>query len=75
MKHVALGMNIMVIILSLYVVDNIIFSLCYFSHMLTGIIQPSAGTAYINGYDIISDHKGARKSLGFCPQHDVLIEQ
>lgn len=41
--------------------------------MLTGLITPESGTAIIEGYDISVDMQEARKSLGVCPQHDVLI--
>ncbi|CAG0889944.1 unnamed protein product [Cyprideis torosa] len=43
--------------------------------MLTGLLPPTSGTAYINGYDIRTDIVSVRSSLGLCPQHDVLIEQ
>lgn len=42
--------------------------------MLTGLFQPTSGTAYVNGCDIKMDLKGARQSLGVCQQHDVLFE-
>ncbi|XP_034667498.1 phospholipid-transporting ATPase ABCA1-like [Drosophila subobscura] len=41
--------------------------------MLTGTIQPSSGTAIINGYDIQTEHLQARRSLGFCPQRSVFF--
>jgi len=37
-------------------------------------MPPSEGTAYINGFDVQQDMKKIRKSLGFCPQHDVLFD-
>ncbi|KAL8611831.1 hypothetical protein ACOMHN_041293 [Nucella lapillus] len=40
--------------------------------MLTGFIPPSSGTALVNGHDIRSDIVGVRKSLGLCPQHNIL---
>ncbi|KRF97412.1 uncharacterized protein Dwil_GK21220 [Drosophila willistoni] len=42
-------------------------------NMLTGIIPPTAGTALINGKDICTEVEAARRSLGICPQHDVLF--
>ncbi|XP_030384717.1 ATP-binding cassette sub-family A member 3-like [Scaptodrosophila lebanonensis] len=42
-------------------------------HMLTGIISPTSGTAYINGCDIRTELDCARSSLGICPQHNVLF--
>ncbi|CAG0902291.1 unnamed protein product [Cyprideis torosa] len=43
-------------------------------NMLTGFLPPTSGTAYINGYDILSDIAAVRSSLGLCPQIDVLID-
>uniref|UniRef100_A0A8C6WDT6 ATP-binding cassette, sub-family A member 17 n=1 Tax=Nannospalax galili TaxID=1026970 RepID=A0A8C6WDT6_NANGA len=42
--------------------------------MLTGLIAPSKGQAYINGYEISTDMVQIRKSLGWCPQHDILFD-
>ncbi|XP_012502961.1 PREDICTED: ATP-binding cassette sub-family A member 3-like [Propithecus coquereli] len=42
--------------------------------MLTGLIMPSSGRAYVNGYEISQDMFHIRKSLGWCPQHDILFE-
>lgn len=36
--------------------------------ILTGLIPPSSGTAYINGYDICTNMNAVRSSLGLCPQ-------
>jgi hypothetical protein len=33
-----------------------------------GMLQPSAGTAYIAGYDITTNMAAIRRSLGICPQ-------
>ncbi|CAH0579245.1 unnamed protein product [Chrysodeixis includens] len=41
--------------------------------MLTGMVPPSSGTAFINGYNIVHETPLARKSLGICPQHNVLF--
>ncbi|ODN05940.1 ATP-binding cassette sub-family A member 3 [Orchesella cincta] len=43
--------------------------------MITGLIPPSSGTAYINGYDICTNMNAVRSSLGLCPQHDVLFDE
>ncbi|XP_055602215.1 phospholipid-transporting ATPase ABCA1-like [Uranotaenia lowii] len=43
--------------------------------MLTGIFSPTSGTALINGHDIRTDLDGARRSLGLCPQHNVLFDE
>ncbi|XP_035035732.2 phospholipid-transporting ATPase ABCA3 [Hippoglossus stenolepis] len=42
--------------------------------MLTGLFPPTSGRAYINGYDICQDMSLIRRSLGLCPQHDVLFD-
>ncbi|KFP09539.1 ATP-binding cassette sub-family A member 3, partial [Egretta garzetta] len=45
--------------------------------MLTGLHSPTSGQAYINGYEISQDmvlSGRARRSLGLCPQHDVLFD-
>ncbi|XP_004627914.1 ATP-binding cassette sub-family A member 3 [Octodon degus] len=42
--------------------------------MLTGLFPPTSGRAYIGGYEISQDMVQIRKSLGLCPQHDVLFD-
>ncbi|XP_039280718.1 phospholipid-transporting ATPase ABCA1 isoform X2 [Nilaparvata lugens] len=41
--------------------------------MLTGLFPPSSGTAKIYGLDIRTDMDAIRKSMGMCPQHNVLF--
>ncbi|XP_017145490.2 retinal-specific phospholipid-transporting ATPase ABCA4-like isoform X1 [Drosophila miranda] len=41
--------------------------------MLTGTIQPSSGTAIINGYDIQTERLLARRSLSICPQKSIFF--
>uniref|UniRef100_A0A914E137 ABC transporter domain-containing protein n=1 Tax=Acrobeloides nanus TaxID=290746 RepID=A0A914E137_9BILA len=41
--------------------------------MLTGVIPPTAGTAYINDFDIRDALPEIRKSLGLCPQYNILF--
>jgi ABC-type multidrug transport system ATPase subunit len=43
--------------------------------ILTGLIPPSSGTVYVDGYDILTDIKVVRKKLGFAPQHNILFDQ
>lgn len=43
--------------------------------LLTGLFPPSQGTAFIYGNDIRYDMDDIRKSLGFCPQHNVLFDR
>lgn len=42
--------------------------------MLTGVIPPSLGTAYINGLDIRTDMTAIRNSMGLCLQENVLFD-
>lgn len=46
----------------------------YVFRMLLGLIPPSSGQAYINGYEISQDMVQIRKSMGWCPQHDILFD-
>ncbi|GAM22430.1 hypothetical protein SAMD00019534_056050 [Acytostelium subglobosum LB1] len=41
--------------------------------MLSGDISPTAGSATINGFDLISQRSNALHSIGSCPQFDALI--
>uniref|UniRef100_A0A8C1IGH6 ATP-binding cassette, sub-family A (ABC1), member 4a n=1 Tax=Cyprinus carpio TaxID=7962 RepID=A0A8C1IGH6_CYPCA len=41
--------------------------------ILTGMFPPSSGTAYIYGKDIRTDMDAIRKSLGMCPQHNIIF--
>ncbi|WIA18353.1 hypothetical protein OEZ85_009818 [Tetradesmus obliquus] len=41
-------------------------------HMLTGLLQPSTGTAYIAGANIRTNTAAVRRSLGIVPQVDIL---
>lgn len=43
--------------------------------MLTGLYQPTSGTAFIKGKDIRTDINSVRNSLGVCPQHNVLFNE
>nr|CAD7402678.1 unnamed protein product [Timema poppensis] len=43
--------------------------------ILTGLLRPSSGTAYIYGVDIRKDMDSIRQSLGTCPQHNVLFDE
>nr|CCA21236.1 ATPbinding Cassette (ABC) Superfamily putative [Albugo laibachii Nc14] len=41
--------------------------------MLTGLLQPSSGDVTFNGQYLSEDLEDLRKSMGVCPQHDVLF--
>ncbi|XP_036595474.1 ATP-binding cassette sub-family A member 3-like [Trichosurus vulpecula] len=42
--------------------------------ILTGLFPPTSGQAYLSGYEISQDIVHIRKSLGLCPQHDILFD-
>lgn len=46
---------------------------CLFCLVL-GLISPSKGQAYVHGWDVSKDMVYIRKSLGWCPQHDILFD-
>ncbi len=48
--------------------------LSYISYFSVGFYPSTSGTALVNGYDIRHDISNVRKSLGICPQHDVLFD-
>lgn len=49
-------------------------TLAYVLHLLLGLLPPSGGWAYVNGYEISRDMAQIRRGLGWCPQHDILFE-
>jgi ATP-binding cassette subfamily A (ABC1) protein 3 len=42
-------------------------------NVLTGMMSASGGTALINGFSIHGQMDSVRKSLGLCPQHNMLF--
>ena len=40
--------------------------------MLTGLIDPTSGSASVDGHDVAKEMSTIRKNLGVCPQHDIL---
>ena len=42
--------------------------------MITGMIKPTSGNAYILGNSVIDDPKCTAKLVGFCPQHSILYD-
>ncbi|KAM3619144.1 uncharacterized protein V6R79_003683 [Siganus canaliculatus] len=42
--------------------------------VLTGLFPPTSGSVYIKGMDIRHDMDIIRKTLGVCPQHNVLFD-
>lgn len=43
--------------------------------MLTGLLQPTAGTAQIGGHDIVADPVSAKRLLGYVPDTPFLYEK
>lgn len=43
------------------------------SYLILGFYLPTSGKIYISGYDISKDMVHVRKSLGLCPQYDLLF--
>lgn len=43
--------------------------------MLSGLIKPTSGTAYVNGYDIWSEMSKIRECIGLCPQYNLLFPE
>lgn len=52
---------------------SLLLPTCGYCHLL-GLYPPTSGQAYINGYEISQDMVLIRRSLGLCPQHDVLFD-
>ena len=40
-------------------------------NILTGMAEPTKGTAMVLGHSILREMDVIRKNLGFCPQHDI----
>jgi ABC-type multidrug transport system ATPase subunit len=41
--------------------------------VMTGLFPPTSGDVFIYGHSIVNDMKGARQSIGICPQHNILF--
>jgi ATP-binding cassette subfamily A (ABC1) protein 3 len=42
--------------------------------LLTGLYDPTKGSASVFGIDMFKDFQKIRQFLGICPQHDVLFD-
>ena len=42
--------------------------------MITGMIKPSSGNAYILGDSVVDNRKITTQSVGICPQHSILYD-
>ncbi|EFA79500.1 ABC transporter A family protein [Heterostelium album PN500] len=43
--------------------------------MLTGLLPPTSGDAWVQGYSINSQMNNVRRTLGVCPQHDIIWKE
>lgn len=43
-------------------------------NMMVGFLEPTAGTAFVEGKDIRTDMDSIYERMGMCPQHDLLWE-
>eukprot|EP01132_Coremiostelium_polycephalum_P010659 gene10659-13056_t len=43
--------------------------------MLTGLMPPTSGDAYINGLSVTKQMDLIRQQIGLCPQHNILYKQ
>nr|XP_006815639.1 PREDICTED: ATP-binding cassette sub-family A member 1-like [Saccoglossus kowalevskii] len=43
--------------------------------MMIGDLSTSAGTAYMGGYNILTDRRQVQQRIGYCPQFDALIDK
>lgn len=43
--------------------------------ILTGFVQPAAGTVIINGYDISTHRKEVQRCIGYLPEHNPQYEE
>lgn len=46
-----------------------------FSNMLTGVCQPTSGTAYIYGKNVQAESSRGQALVGLCPQFNILFDQ
>ena len=46
-----------------------------FRSILCGLFPPTDGHATVYGLDIRTDMEDIRKTLGMCPQHNVLFDK
>ncbi len=47
----------------------------FYSLLHVGLYTPTSGSATINGHDVLTDMDRIRKSLGVCPQHNILFDR
>jgi ABC-type multidrug transport system ATPase subunit len=42
-------------------------------NMLCGLLEPTAGTAYVAGYDVTKDTNKMQAHIGVCPQEAAML--
>jgi ATP-binding cassette, subfamily A (ABC1), member 3 len=42
--------------------------------ILTGDALPTAGTAVLGGFDVVRQQADVRRTIGYCPQHEALLD-
>lgn len=42
--------------------------------VLTGCLQPTSGRARIMGFDVYRERQSTRQRVGYCPQHEALLD-
>lgn len=59
----------------LYPLLNKYGAILNFRSLLTGLFEPSSGTAYIYGQNIHTQIDQIQQNLGICPQQNILIDK
>jgi ABC-type multidrug transport system ATPase subunit len=44
-------------------------------NILTGAQLPTSGNAWLGGKNILTEQKDVRRLIGYCPQHDALLDR
>lgn len=44
-----------------------------FLHVFKGMLEPTSGSIFVNGFDTRIDMEGIRNHMGLCPQHNLLF--
>ena len=42
--------------------------------MLTGAVLPTSGDAWLGGHNVLTEQAQVRRLIGYCPQHDALLD-
>ena len=55
--------------------ETISFNLYLSCFIYAGLYTPTSGAATINGHNVLTGMTEIRKSLGVCPQHNILFDR